>query len=226
MIHLQVGGREFITTRDTLTHESIYFSAILAEYGDGMMGECYTAYFIDADPDLFADVLCYLRTGVFPLYFDHTTKTFDYAKYNVLLGAARLFRIEKLEQWIQKQGYLQAMKVQHTIDKYEESQQAMIPKAHKMDEQLNFSFVSRAKRTYLCPRRIVVHNGQPDKCGRQCKNAQGDADREYEETRELTTIVVKTRHEFNPEACLGLIQPEPDAVLQEVDGDTDTSNIE
>ncbi|KAI0160449.1 hypothetical protein GGR57DRAFT_455422 [Xylariaceae sp. FL1272] len=233
IISIQVGGREFMTTRDTLTHESVYFSVILSEppqsYGWVKFSEQpqpYYHYIIDSDPGLFADVLSYLRTGVFPLYFDQSTKTFDYAKYIGLLGVARVFRIKNLEEWIQKQGYLEAMKIQHSIDTYEEPQQAAIPKTHKMDEQLDFSFVSRAKRTYLCPRRIPVHNGQPDKCGRQCKNAQGDTDREYEETRELTTIVVKTQYVFNPEACLGVIQSEPAAVSQELDEVAEMFNVD
>ncbi|KAK8065126.1 BTB/POZ fold domain containing protein [Apiospora hydei] len=42
--------------------------------------------FVDADGSLFKDVLAYLRTGTFPLFFDALTKSFDYARYQALLG--------------------------------------------------------------------------------------------------------------------------------------------
>ncbi|KAI1331808.1 BTB/POZ protein [Xylariaceae sp. FL0255] len=110
VIRLQVGGRQFVTTEATLVRESRYFSGMLSRYTNEDK-----VYFIDSDPDLFVDILRYLRFGNLPLFFDQSTKTFDYAKYAALLSEARFFGIDKLETWIQRQGYLEAIHVKYTI---------------------------------------------------------------------------------------------------------------
>jgi hypothetical protein len=87
-IHLQVGGRRFTTTKETLTEESAFFSSLLSGRWENALED--GSYFIDADPVLFEHILRYLRRGVFPLFFD-TAKGHDPYLYLALLEEARYF---------------------------------------------------------------------------------------------------------------------------------------
>ncbi|KAI0012119.1 BTB/POZ protein [Xylariaceae sp. FL0662B] len=95
-VKLQVGERQFITTRNTLETESPYFRALLSGRWDDQLED--GTYFIDSDPMSFEAILRYLRTGTFPLFFDAVTQTHDYTKkYLKILGDARYFGIDKLQ---------------------------------------------------------------------------------------------------------------------------------
>ncbi|KAI0972751.1 hypothetical protein F4678DRAFT_429247 [Xylaria arbuscula] len=203
-IKLQVGERHFITSKDTLIGESAYFQALLSgrwkDPGDD-------GYFIDSDPELFTEILRYLRSGNFPLFFDPTSQTYDYAKYVALLGEAQYFGITKLENWIQKQSYLDAVKISYGIRVHEcgnPENVECLSQDVRANERVNFSHISRTTRVYLCPRRISVHRGHPENCGRQCENARGKSEREYEDVQLLTTVSVKTELRLKPEVCLGV----------------------
>ncbi|KAI1426512.1 hypothetical protein F5Y12DRAFT_712960 [Xylaria sp. FL1777] len=198
-IKLQVGERQFVTTRATLVGESAYFEALLSGRWN-LSGE--DGYFIDSDPTLFTEILRYLRSGNFPLYFDPGSGTYDYAKYAALLGEAQYFGIQKLENWIRKQSYLDAVKIHYSVNIIEDAESENLTVG--ADQRVDFSYLSRTKSVYQCPRGIYVHQGQPQKCGRQCENARGEAKPEYEDTQVLTAVVVKTKQVFNPEVCLGV----------------------
>ncbi|KAI0426436.1 hypothetical protein F5Y09DRAFT_62410 [Xylaria sp. FL1042] len=210
-ISLQVGERQFITTKDTLVGESAYFQALLS----GRWANPFDhEHFIDSDPELFTEILRYLRSGNFPLYFDPASGTYDYAKYAALLGEAQYFGISKLEAWIQKQCYLDAVTIHYSIEQVRDTESVPLGGHYvtlPADQRLDFSYLSRAKRVYLCPRRIAVHRDHPESCGRQCLNARGESEREYEDTYEVKAIVVKTQQLFHPEVCLGVhAEPEED----------------
>ncbi|KAI0399984.1 hypothetical protein F4802DRAFT_514642 [Xylaria palmicola] len=213
-ITLQVGEQQFITTRDTLVGKSSYFDALLPDHSDRPKQKGSNDIFIDSDPVLFREILRYLRSGNFPLFFDTGSRTYNYGLYTALLGEARYFGIPKLESWIQNQRFLDAVKIQYSTDIIEDDDSGECLKGHfstvRADQQLDISYLSRTEDVYLCPRRILVHRGQPDKCGRQCLNARGVSEREYEKTQLITAVVVKTQCLFNPDICLG-----PDAELQE-----------
>ncbi|KAI1352990.1 hypothetical protein F5Y01DRAFT_303653 [Xylaria sp. FL0043] len=213
-IKLQVGERQFITTKETLTGESTYFQALLSGRWPGP-GE--DGYFIDSDPNLFAEILRYLRSGNFPLYFNHAFGTWDHGRYMLLLGEAQYFGISKLEKWIQNETYLKA--ITHEEELYMVSDvkpdgtgvgvpHGMIP----ADKRVSFAYLPKTKKVYLCPRGIAVHRGSPEKCGRQCQNARGEAGPEYEEDHVITVIRLETKRIFHPEVCLGAhAEPEENA---------------
>src|SRR4051812_48134438 len=67
-VRLKVGGRRFVTTRETLTEESAFFASLLSGRWDNALPD--GSYFINADPALFEHILRYLRRSVFPLFFD------------------------------------------------------------------------------------------------------------------------------------------------------------
>ncbi|EDQ87866.1 uncharacterized protein MONBRDRAFT_33122 [Monosiga brevicollis MX1] len=64
LVHLNVGGRVFLTTAATLqaTGEDSFFTALLAGRLPSTR-DATGAYFIDRDPEPFAAILSYLRTG-------------------------------------------------------------------------------------------------------------------------------------------------------------------
>lgn len=45
------------------------------------------------------------------------------------------------------------------------------------------------ENSYVCPRGICAHRGQPEACGRQCMKAQGDADAVYDEASVLRVLM-------------------------------------
>ena len=72
-------------------------------------------YSIDADPDLFAHILCYLRRGVLPLVYQKT-QGFDSAFYQTLQEEALYLGVEPLHKWIKEKGYLQAVTIQCSVE--------------------------------------------------------------------------------------------------------------
>ncbi|KAK8034115.1 hypothetical protein PG993_009110 [Apiospora rasikravindrae] len=127
-IHLQVGEYNFTTWEKTLTDESAFFAAMFSSRRKNYTTPNGVVY-LDADGWVFKDVLAYLRTGNFPLFFDAATNSFDYARYQNLLGEAKDFEIRRLEQWIEQQRYLDAVEVLHqkcTFDNEEELAQGVI----------------------------------------------------------------------------------------------------
>ncbi|KAI1432243.1 hypothetical protein GGR50DRAFT_697195 [Xylaria sp. CBS 124048] len=193
-ITLHVDDRNFVTTRNTL-NKSPYFSRLLASIVHGN-------HTIDADPECFADVLRYLRSGRFPIFFNGA---FDYTRYAALLAEAKRFELHELEHWIQRQGYLEAVKISYTTQVTEVEGENTIAGSQTVsaDKKLDISHLSRTEKVYLCPRRIHVHRGHPEKCGQQCRSARGTSERESEETQMITRITVTTQHIFDPQACWG-----------------------
>ncbi|CAJ2512643.1 Uu.00g007620.m01.CDS01 [Anthostomella pinea] len=207
-IKLQVGERQFITSRDTLKGESTYFAALLS--GRWPATDADGSYFIDSDPALFEHVLRYLRTGNFPLFFDSATHTFDYGKYVALLGEAKYFGIAQLEKWIENKRYLDAVEIEYTTHQAESTDLFQQPysgrRTVKADEKLEFTYGWGTKKVFICPRAIGAHRGNPDACGAKCHKAQAGSMGMFEDEPVMTGRVIKTKLVFKPESCLGLQQ--------------------
>ncbi|KAL4888604.1 BTB/POZ protein [Aspergillus ambiguus] len=108
---LQVGERRFTTTREIL-NESPFFQALLSERWNDAQAD--GSYFVDADPDLFAHILRYLRRGMYPIFYDRV-KGHDYALYAALLAEAEYFGIADLQDWLKKQRYLEVVRVEMAL---------------------------------------------------------------------------------------------------------------
>lgn len=90
-ITLRWDEKLFYTTKNTLVQESGYFSALLSgrwkdATRDGVLQ-------VDADADIFKHTLRFLRSNVFPVFYDGK-KGFDYQLYSLLLQQAEYFMID------------------------------------------------------------------------------------------------------------------------------------
>jgi hypothetical protein len=199
IITLDIGGRKFKTALDTLRSGSGLFHRQLSEnytwspQADG-------SYFMDADPDLFAHLLRFMRRPeVFPLFYTKANG-FDYDLYNRLEAEAEYFQMHELHEWIEAKKYLGAVVtvVGNPIFEYIEDVSSGTLRAEETEER---HFETYTKRVYICPRRIQVHRGRRNKCGVACDRERGPGGDVYED--EECTEVTRVRKEvkFVKEVC-------------------------
>jgi len=109
--------------------------------------------------------------------------------YTALLVEAKYFQVTGLIDWLEKKKYHDAVVVNTSSQEAEGVSD--ISRNTSSAERLKF-FPSRVvKRTYVCPRGIDIHRGDPARCGRACARAEvwrvGDP---YEDENVLTTLIV------------------------------------
>lgn len=196
-ITLQVGGRPFITTATTLTHESGYFSSLLS--GRWSFPQADRLYFIDADADLFVHILRYLRRGVLPVFYNES-RGHDHALYLALLEEARYFDIPRLQKWLHDKTYLQAVKIEYSAEELLDNQ--LVSEVTGADVQVKSKAAWKTKQVYICPRGIFRHRDNPRACGRACEKIRGDAGWEYVDEQYLKTFAIRKRTFFDQEICL------------------------
>ncbi|KAH6654984.1 BTB/POZ protein [Truncatella angustata] len=201
-ITLNVGGRRFDTTRETLMGGSTYFAVRLSEQWPSETDED-GSYFVDASDDLFEHILSYLRTGTFPILFDMDTLRFDLVKYSALLGEARFFEIGELAKWIQDQKFKSVVTVTYQAQFFDEVRQRNVASgsftekmsgAAKIETHLEKS----AELVYRCPR-DPMHHGQND-CTERCLENAGRSNG-WMEKPISKALVVSTRVNFNFEVA-------------------------
>ena len=199
-VTLEVGERRFITTADTLTEKSRYFSALLS--GRWRNLEAGKPYFIDMDGDVFEHTLRYLRNGVFPIFYDKS-KGHDYGLYTMLLEQARYLQISPLENWLEKKSYLQAISVTTSFEEVELAD--LNPEKTTTDVDVAYQSSYRTRKVYVCPRGIAIHRGQPNKCGKACRRAKEHGEEEDVDDEEEEEVVVvsitRTKTEFHERVC-------------------------
>ena len=194
---LQVGERRFTTAKDTLTLGSSYFASRLSgrwhyeAQADG-------SYFVDADGTIFEHILRYLRHSVFPVYYDRV-KGHDFGLYAALLEQARFFGVDNLAKWLENKNYFKAVRTEHYARLVRDVYSVNGAVSSDMELEYHPSWIT--ERVYVCPRGIGVHRGNPNACGRACKNIQGDADDEYVKEQELKIIAIEKKTIFVHEVC-------------------------
>ncbi|RYP69330.1 hypothetical protein DL769_005292 [Monosporascus sp. CRB-8-3] len=201
-VTLQVGERRFTTFRDTLISESSYFKARLTRWNDA---EEDGSYFIDADPRVFEHLLAFLRGGSFPLFFDAGSQSFDYPKYLAVADQAKYFGIPELEEWITKQRYLDAIKIERSTMVIDEVDMGdpRLERTLTADTRRDVSLSWDTKDVYICPRDIFVHRGDPSRCGKACTKERERLGSEpnFEKEPVLRATITTTKTIFNPAAC-------------------------
>jgi hypothetical protein len=197
VITLNIGGRKFQTSLDTLRAESGLFHQQLSEHFM-WTPELDGSYFLDADPDLFEHLLRFMRrTKVFPLFYD-AAKGFDYDLYNKLELEAEYFQIDTLQEWIKNQSYTHAIKTKigsaavHNIRSAMQLESIRSPEMH---------ITPCTKKVYLCPRQIAAHRGRADLCGAACHKRQAENDVVYEDDPYWQVLSFEKEVVFDEKAC-------------------------
>ena len=175
---LQIGDQKFYTRRSTLTDGSTYFKSLFSgKFADPRSDD--GSYFVDADPEIFNTVLMYLRRGVLPTFFDKNQR-FDHDFCRAVTAEADFFGIEGILKWIREKKYLKTFTAEYSV----EERMEMVPAVPGSDPITIMQDTGEANtertfhpsrgtvKVYTCPRNIIAHEGNPDRCGRQCNNAK------------------------------------------------------
>ncbi|KAK1600741.1 uncharacterized protein LY79DRAFT_534560 [Colletotrichum navitas] len=107
-VKIEVGGRRFVTTFEVL-EKSPWFKSLFSIdfrnwYRDGV-------FHIDNDGDLFVHILRYLRTDLYPLFWD-SRNGFDYPMYAMIKQQAHHYMLHDLEVWIVAQKFHDVVETQ------------------------------------------------------------------------------------------------------------------
>lgn len=201
IITLNVGGQHFRTHKSTL-EDAHYFRPYL-EGRFTWIQEDDGSYFVDADPDIFAHVLRFLRRpSVYPLFWSKVNG-FDYNLYNHLEDAATDFQIAKLEDWIKEKKYLKAISVQ--VD--EPTVLTRLGGGHVLlqgDGDIMRNIVIRTRQVYDCPRGIPAHGvprGDRSQCGQACNKARTSSESKYVNEEYADVVTTYKRVEVHDEVC-------------------------
>ncbi|KAL8960475.1 MAG: hypothetical protein Q9183_005459, partial [Haloplaca sp. 2 TL-2023] len=190
-IVLQVGEQCFRTLKSTL--EGSTFLRSLTEDRWSAEKQADGSYFLDQDPELFKHVLRFLRHGIFPLCYDKG-KGHDFATYDGIRIMAEFLGVKDLATWLNAKQYLSAVSVKANATVVEEECGLSGNTASNIDVEYYPSWNMGKK--YVCPRGLARHYGDPNACGRACRNAQGGREDVYEEVPVLSTLVVKKHTVF------------------------------
>lgn len=207
-ITLRLDEKLFYTTKKTLVQESGYFSALLS--GRWKDTTRYGVLHVNADADIFKHTLRFLRSNVFPVFYDGK-KCFDHQLYSLLLQQAEYFVIDRLREWILEARYVQAVKIVRSI-KVSESRKfgnPILQKFRKFDytgdmklEQFAFS-TTRKFRT--CPEEYPCgSDGPPDPgtyCYEICDKIPQDG-HDYVEYNVINLVEICTKTVFDYGICI------------------------
>lgn len=198
-VTVRVGEREFFTTRATLG-PSTFFTTLWALHPPEQ-----TEYFVDGDPVLFEHVLRYLRTRIFPLFFD-PVKGHDTCLYFALLQQAKFYQIEALESWLARERYKDAVETKSRVVcklMYGERQISnAIESTFGSGERIQIlAYRESVEKNWPCPEKIWQHDGHRDACFEaMCQGRLFPA--KPVDMRVLWATMMVTSTEFCEEVCL------------------------
>ncbi|KAK1985626.1 hypothetical protein LZ30DRAFT_707891 [Colletotrichum cereale] len=166
-VKIEVGGRRFVTTFEVL-EKSPWFRHLFSIdfrnwYHDGV-------FHIDNDGDLFAHILRYLRTGLYPLFWD-ARNGFDYAMYAMIKQQAHHYMLYDLEAWIKTQKFHDIVETQVIHQKVlVPHSQEWIHEQHLMGNQ---SYVISGVVEHANPRNHFQRDAQAAAAG-HCQSNNGE----------------------------------------------------
>ncbi|KAL8957711.1 MAG: hypothetical protein Q9193_005093 [Seirophora villosa] len=196
-VTLQVGEKRFQTYKTTLAGSETLASMLSDRWRAHQQPD--GSYFLDLDPDTFTHVLRYLRTGLYPICYD-SGKGHDLAAYAAIAAQAAYLGVPKLYDWVDGRRYLKAV-TRESSAKIVEGEDGLHG-AHGADTKVRYHPCWKMEKRYVCPRGIAVHYDSPGKCGRACKQAQGDAEDQFEDCEVLKTLVVTEKMVFDWQVCV------------------------
>jgi len=195
LITLNVSGRHFVTFKETLTSGSDWFANRLSGRWNDRLTD--GSYFVDADPDLFAYILQYLRRETAPLFYTQGGGH-EYGKYTALLREADYLQVTGLKAWLEAKRYHEAVKVITKAQKVEELES--IDRCVSSDWNVKHHPHQAEKKTYVCPRDIQCHRGQRWRCGTACAKAEAAREGDMYEIDYVThTVVISSQVSINEE---------------------------
>lgn len=199
ILTLDVGGRKFKVSADILIAESGLFQHQLSDRFN-WKPEPDGSYFLDADPELFNHLIGFMRRpSTFPLFWSKD-QGFNYDLYQRLQAEAEYFQVHVLHDWIEQQRYLDAVSIRTYQPRTRQLKDITREKiTGNMSE--DWHYVPRVRKTYICPRGIVVHYGNREGCGRACREYQGDDATEYDEEDYMEVISVIKEVVFDEKVC-------------------------
>jgi hypothetical protein len=162
-IKVRVGETVFHTTKATLIESQLFASLFALSPPED------DEYFVDNDPELFTHVLRYLRTKLYPLFYDRASGH-DKVMYSALLQQAEFYQIPSLTTWFSERNWLQA--VRKSTKRFSHSfvgkgQMANMHAYWARDEELTVTSVNTTKQKKIkCPRDIWEHDGNMGACTR------------------------------------------------------------
>lgn len=161
-VTLLIGETTFTTTRTTLVPSAVLTRLTTLHSPDE------GSYFVDADPGLFSHILRYLRTGMYPLFYD-STNGHDEPQYLALLNQARFYEIGKLEDWLTSKEYLNVVQRRtwaKSMTLCGETQIEHLEElTHLRNETLTILTVKESRETcFRCPKSNWRHDGRKVNC--------------------------------------------------------------
>ncbi len=124
---------------------------------------------------------------MFPIFHAHGHH--DLGLYAALLGEARYFQIAGLVEWLERERYFQAVKVQRVAEEIEGT--ADLHGLTRSNELVEYYPFQTKRKVYVCPRGLYVHRGKPNACGRLCEREREDDKDDYEDEDSFHTLVVR-----------------------------------
>ena len=212
IIQLDVGERTFYVKLSSLLRTSCYFRDFFALPGPTPEGLGNRYHFLDLDGDAFAEVLTYIRSLNYPLYYT-VDKGFDVDKYLRVQAVADYIGCEELMDWIHQEKYLQAVEKYYTTQVFTKKMDAEALIRHHQGGTAKLTSLTEihTERSFVCPNSIEGHQGASEVCEIQClpdliKQNRQPPVREVQFAR--TTIVteeIRTR----PEVCRSILLSSP-----------------
>ena len=124
------------------------------------------------------------------------TSGFDYGAYVQVCLCADYLGVDDLASWIRAQRYLGAIKTEYSASSENEISLSTVARLDRSvigDQSVTFNTRDTTKRIYVCPRKIFIHRGAPEKCGKDCAKAQAGLEVQYDEEPILNTVIMSTK---------------------------------
>jgi hypothetical protein len=204
-ITINVSGRQHHVGNPTPI-ASPYFLNLLERWDASADLATDGSYNIDADPNVFEHVLCFMRRpSHYPLFWTKG-KGFDYVLYSKLEAEADFFLLHDLRDWIRQERYKDAVKTVVEVKRISEPLYSNASTEWTEVDDMQWCLDSfKGEKSYRCP--LGVHGPKAWDCG--CFNKFGDSkcaelDKlhgpQYDNPEKYTIIVVK-RTVFDGRIC-------------------------
>jgi hypothetical protein len=161
-IIVEVGGQDFHVCSD-IFEESAWFSKAIRR---ASFSGAAPRVRIENDPELFGEVLRYLRTGMFPLYWDRVNG-FDYRRYAEMEMQAKMYQLPVLLQWIRDRRYLDVVTTEVVMKETRIRKGAEHYQRHVLlgnEEETVDSVIAGVEEVWMCPASIEAHEGDSTLC--------------------------------------------------------------